>query len=123
MRARESNDLSHWIKFFLVAVRETADKGTKKFHAILALRTECEALADTLGRRAPNARRLLEFLYKEPVCTVPSAARNLDMAPQTVRTLMHEFERLGILHERTGFQRNQVYALDRYIDAFREEDL
>ena len=41
-RVRTANDLAHWIRFFLVAVIETARGGVATFQAILALRAETE---------------------------------------------------------------------------------
>jgi Fic family protein len=40
MRAREANDLIHWVRFFLRGVAETAAKGRDVFQQVLALRTE-----------------------------------------------------------------------------------
>ena len=40
MRVRVSNDLTHWARFFLAGVAETAAKGRDVFRQILALRTE-----------------------------------------------------------------------------------
>ncbi|MCL2649130.1 MAG: Fic family protein, partial [Phycisphaerales bacterium] len=57
MRVRVSNDLIHWIRFFLNGVAETAVKGRDTFKSILALRTEVEAAILGLGKRVPNARK------------------------------------------------------------------
>jgi Fic family protein len=61
-RVRVSNDLIHWVQFFLTGVAETARKGRDVFQQILALRTEAEQLLLTLGKRAPNGRLALNLL-------------------------------------------------------------
>jgi Fic family protein len=59
MRVRVSSDLIHWVRFFLRGVAETATKGLVVFQQILALRTKVEAAILKLGKRAPNARLML----------------------------------------------------------------
>ena len=52
MRVRTSNDLIHWVRFFLNGVTQTAVKGRDTFRQILSLRTEVEHAALDMGRRA-----------------------------------------------------------------------
>ena len=47
---RHSNDLGHWIRFFLTAVYETAEKGRGTFEEILKLRNEVEQSTLALGK-------------------------------------------------------------------------
>lgn len=63
---RTTDDLGQWVRFFLVAVRETAQQGRETFERILNLRQEVEQKATRLGRKAGNARRLLKLLYQQP---------------------------------------------------------
>ena len=57
---RTRGDLAHWIKFFLVAIDETARKGVQTFQAIHRLRQRAAAQVQALGKRTANASRLLE---------------------------------------------------------------
>lgn len=75
--ARVSGGLNQWVRFFLVGVGETADKGRDTFQKILALRNEAEASVVTLGRGAPSGRALLHLLYRKPVVTAPEVERLL----------------------------------------------
>lgn len=59
-RVRASSDIIHWVKFFLSAVIETANRSKKTFENILVLRQELDALMFTYGRRAENAQTIIE---------------------------------------------------------------
>jgi len=115
---RTSNDISHWVKFFLTACIETARKGVNTFQAILALRSELEQTVLGLGARAQNAHRLLLHLYQKPMVSVLSVSTDLNISKPTANTLVREFESLGILVETTGFKRNRNYIFIKYFRLF-----
>lgn len=117
-RVRESNDLVHWIKFFLNAVITTAEKGKKTFAGILKLKEEIDGIIITLGRKAENARKIIHLLYCKPVIDVNAAAGLLGVSQKTARDLVHELEKFGILEETTGFKRNRIFLFKKYIDLF-----
>lgn len=118
MRVRVSNDLIHWIRFFLNGMAETAAKGRDVFRQILALRTEIEHAALALGKRAANARQALNLLYQKPIISAADLEQALLISTPTANALIHDFERLGILKEITGQQRGRAYVFERYLHLF-----
>ncbi len=64
--------------------------------------------------------RVHELLRRKPILSVPDAATALGLTPPTVRTAIRDFERLGIIKEITGKQRDRVYAYDGYIKILDE---
>lgn len=118
MRVRVSNDLIHWIRFFLNGMAETAAKGRDVFRQILALRTEVEHAALALGKRAANARQALNLLYRKPIISAADLEQALSISTPTANALIHDFERLGILKEITGQQRGRAYVFERYLHLF-----
>jgi Fic family protein len=117
-RVRASNDLAHWIKMFLVAVIATAEKGKTTFQKILALRNKVEAQILTMGRRAKNARKLLMFLYKEPMVNTVTVSKKLKISSVAAHQLVKRMGDAGILVEMTGFKRNRLFQFKRYFDLF-----
>jgi len=118
MRVRTSNDLIHWVRFFLKGVAETAAKGRDTFREILSLRTESETAVLSLGRRAHLARQALNLLYRRPIITASDAERALQITTPTANRLIQELVRLGILVEITGQRRWRSYVFRRYLSLF-----
>jgi Fic family protein len=118
MRVRVSNDLIHWVRFFLRGVAETATKGRHVFQQILVLRTDVEHAILDLGKRAPNAKLALNFLYRQPIVSAADLETALSISTPTANALIRDFERLGILTEVTGQARGRVYEFKRYLDLF-----
>ncbi len=115
---RASNNLLHWIKFFLVAVITTAEKGQETFKSILALKNEVDGQIVSLGRRAENARNLLMHLYQKPLITANHVAKTLNLAPRASNALLKDMEEIGILKEMTGFKRNRLFVFEKYLRLF-----
>jgi len=122
MVVRTSNSLSQWIRFFLVAVGETAKKGILTFEKILKLKEEIEGKRIVkLGKKVPKAKQLIDILYKEPVLSVARVEELLDVAKPTANSLVDDFVRLGILKEITGARRNRMFAFREYIKLFSDK--
>lgn len=118
MRVRQSGDLIHWIRFFLKGVEETSTKGRDTFQKILSLRTEAEQMILGLGKRAPNARRALNLLYRSPVVTAADLERELAISTPAANALVRDLGQLGIVVEISGRQKGRIYAFDRYLNLF-----
>lgn len=119
-RVRESNDITHWIRFFLSAVIETAGKGKETFISILALRHEMDTLIFGYGKRAENAQLLLKRLYSRPAIMANDASELLGISHQAASSLLKKMVDDGILEEVTGYQRNRVYFFHRYLRLFSD---
>lgn len=119
-RVRESNDLGHWGRFLLTAVRDTAHKGKETFQSILTLRSEVEQTTLSLGKRAENARLLLNHLYRKPLVTPNEVAKLLSVTHQTASSLIRNFEELNILKKWEKIGRSQLYVFGRYLALFMD---
>jgi Fic family protein len=119
-RVRESNDIGHWLRFLLTAIQTSAVKGKETFQQILSLLSEVEHVTLSLGKKAENARLLLNHLYRNPIVTANEVADVLEVSHQTASLLIKDFERLDILEKSTKIDRSQTYAFAKYLSLFIE---
>jgi len=118
MRVRVSHDLSHWLRFFLNGVAQTATKGRDVFRQILALRTRAEHAILGLGKRAPLARQALEHLYRQPIVDAHDLKVALGVSRPTANTIIKLLIDNEILSEVTGQERYRAYAFEPYLNLF-----
>jgi Fic family protein len=118
MRVRVSNDLIHWVRFFLNGVAQTAAKGRDVFRQILALRNDAEQSVASLGKRAAKAREALHLLYRKPVIDAGDLEQGLNITTPTANSLIKALIQKDILVEITGQQRGRVYSFARYLKLF-----
>lgn len=118
MQVRVSNDLIHWVRFFLNGVAQTAAKGRDVFRQILSLRTEVEQATMDMGKRAATARQALTVFYKKPIMDASELEKALGITTPTANKLIKTLMDKGILAELTGQQRGRIYAFARYLKLF-----
>lgn len=119
MRVREKNDLQQWFKFFLVGIIETAKSGIVTFDNILKLQKQVEASLQTLGSRAANAQKVVQYLYQSPVVDAAKVGEVAGISPASAYKLIADLEQLEILKEITGGKRGKLYLFSSYIQFFK----
>jgi Fic family protein len=118
---RTSDKLAQWIKFFLVAVIETSDKGIHVFREILRLRDEIEGeKLLSLGTRIQNGKILISHLYKKPIINVKEVEEILGLTTKPANRIVQDFVDLGILKEVTGYKRNRLFLFEEYYKLFAD---
>lgn len=115
---RTRGDLAGRIKFFLVAINETAKKGVRTFQAIHHLRQDTTNRLQTLGRRAANAARVVDDLYTRPFTTSAPLATRLGLSQVTTDRILADLQGLDIVTEMTGRRRNRVFYFRDYYNLF-----
>ena len=118
MRVRSHDDIKQWIKFFLVGIIETAKKGVTTFNEILKLKQNSELNIQTLGSRANNAQKILQYLLTRPVIDAKKVEEVAEVSNRTAYNLIGDLEELGILEEVTGSKRGKIYAFKEYLKLF-----
>ena len=118
-QARTSNNLKHWILFFLSGIIATAQSSQNVFEQIIKLREECEKKNFNTGQRAEKGGQLLKYMYSQPILSVNKVADVLDVTHQSANSLIKKFIELGILTEVTGYKRNRIFMFASYLELFK----
>jgi Fic family protein len=118
-RVRESNDITHWIKFFLNGIITTTDKGKNTFHSILKLKNSVDAKILKLNKKAERGKELINFLYTKPFVTTNDVVSALQITPKSAILLIYDFERLKIVRELKKAKRNRVFVFEDYLYCFK----
>lgn len=121
MRVRTHNDLAQWYKFFLAGVVETAKSGVTTFDSIMQLQKSLEVKLKTLGSRGVDARKVIDSLYTRPVIDVHRIESIIEKSNVSAYKLIKSMEKLEILHEITGSQRDRLYVFQDYVDLFKND--
>ena len=116
MRVRTHGEWEQWADFFLHGVTETAQQASAAAKAIAALFEGDRDMIRSLGRAAPSALRVHEYLQQRLLVSVPQARKALGgMSAPTIRRAIEHLEALGIVRETTGKARDRSYLYGQYL--------
>ena len=106
-------------KFFLNGVVETAKSSISTFDKITKLSQKIDKKLEKIGKKAVNGRKLVQLLYSQPKVNAKTVAEKLEISFVSANGLLKTFVEIGILEEKTGFNRNRYYVFEEYIKIFR----
>lgn len=118
-RVRTHNDMMQWLKYFLVGVELTATRAVSTLQEVLKLKQEYEVLVrQDFGRRAHHGLQLLHALLQNPVMRIDDAVAATGLSYKSANDLTEKMIASGMLVEITGQNRNRIFVLERYLNAF-----
>jgi Fic family protein len=119
MAVRRDGNWEGWLKFFLRGILEVSRSATETARAILNFReNHRQLIGDKLRGRASLGMRLLDYLFQQPLVSVPLVEKRLDCSFVTANKIVEQLAELGLLREITGWQRNRRYRYDPYLALF-----
>ena len=121
MRLRSNYDLNQWLKFFLTGVIETAKKGVTTFDGIMQLQKTLELKIKGLGNRSGDAKKVIDYLYTQPVIGVSRVEKIIQKSSVTPYKLLNTSEEIEVLKELSGAHRNKLYVFNEYINLFKTD--
>jgi len=118
---RTRGDWEGWIEFFLQGVIDVSREAALTAKSILAMREEYRSkIADTMGRGAGSAHRVMEKLFDQPIVAVATVREWLDITPAGANSVVNRLVEIGLLTEITGYTRNRRFRFDPYLRLFED---
>jgi len=121
-RVRETNDIEHWLRFFLTGVLETAKNSRQTLEKIIDLRKKYETTIEKgMGiKRQKLGKELLRCLFSQPVVTIRDIESMLSVTFPTASAIAMDFQKLGLFSEKTGLKKDRIFYLTEYINLFNK---
>lgn len=112
---RQAGAWETWMEFFLTGVAVTAEQASETARELTAMFEEHRREISNLGRSAPSARRVHEFMQARPIATIQTVADALHISFPTASGALEKLVKLRIVRETTGKQRGRIYAYSDYL--------
>ena len=121
-RVRTHNDMTQWLKFFLVGVIETAESSIQTFKSILVLKEKLEKeILPQFGSRQKNVLEALTYLYNQPVITVKSLAKAIGLNYGTANRIVNDLAQKKVLKDLGFGSKERLFLFEEYVDLFMNE--
>lgn len=121
-RVRTHNDMTQWLKFFLVGVIETAKSSIQTFKGILKLKEKIEQrVLPLISRRQRNAIEILNILYRNPLISVKDLMESAQLNYSAANRLISDLVELKVLKEFDMIRRTRFFIFDEYLELFSDQ--
>ena len=122
-RVREEGDWELWLDFFLEGVEKSALDAVTTAKKLVNTIKEDEAKIEVMGRQANSMMRCLHIFSHRPIETIKDICKATHLSYPAVSSAIERLERIGIIKEITGKNRNRIYSYDRFLKILNMEDM
>ena len=119
MFVRERGDYEQWIKFFLMAVCESANDAIDAIDKLTSLHNKNMSLIREMGRSAKTVLRVFDYLEGNPIIDIQKTAKAIGLSFNTVSDAVKRLCKAEILSQTAGQQRNRIFSYKAYLDILR----
>lgn len=117
---RLTGDWEAWLKYFVAGVEETATQAAHTAHRLMQLATADGKRIQAIGKPAGSALRVHRLLQAQPIMSIATAVKELNLTAPTVTTALQNLEKLGIACETTGRNYGRLYAYTKHLNILNE---
>lgn len=118
---RNKDNYEQWVKFFLNAIKESADESVDTIKKLSVLHDENIEKISAMGRATKNARAVFDYLEQNPIIDIGKTAEELNLAFSTVSLAVNRLVDAGILIQTNNANRNRVFAYEDYLAILRKD--
>lgn len=116
---RTHHDINQWFKFFLSGIIESAKQGIQTFDGIMRIQQSMDIRLKPLGSRGIDAWKVINHLFGQPVIDATQVAGIIGKSNVSAYKLTADLEKIAILKEITGGQRDRIYIFEEYVGLFQ----
>ena len=118
---RNKDNYEQWIKFFLLAIKESAEDAVQTIHALNDLHEKNVHTIQKMGRASKTAEMLFAYLEQNPIIDIKKTAADLALSFSTVSGAVKRLVDAGILVQTNNASRNRVFAYEAYLEILRKD--
>ena len=114
-QVRLTGDWEAWLEYFAEATEQTANNAVQTAKQLIG-QTKLDRLSiQSQGRFSGSMSQIHDALLRRPIASSAWLKKTTGLAPATIQSALQNLEKLQILQELTGKQRDRIYAYSDYI--------
>jgi Fic family protein len=117
---RNKGNYEQWVKFFLLAVYESAQDAIESIDKLTALHDQSVAVINGFGRTSGTALRVFAYLEANPIIEIRKTAEALHSTFKTMSATVERLVAAGILVQTQGNRRGRKFSYEPYLAILRD---
>lgn len=119
-QVRLEGDWEAWLDFFLEGVEQTATNAVETAKQLFILFQKDEQKIHTVGRSASTILRVFRVMCRRPLLNLKQVCHHTGLSFPAAAKAMQSLEKLDLVREITGQERNRVFAYHSYLNILNE---
>jgi len=116
---RSDGDYEQWVKFFLLAIMESADNAIEAIDKLTVLHDKNVSIINGMGRSSKNAMKVFNYLEKNPIIEMQKTATALSLSFNTIANAVGRLCEEDILIQTSNVRRNRTFSYEAYLEILR----
>jgi Fic family protein len=119
--ARAKGNFEQWIKFFLLAIYESAQDAIKTIDELVKLHDKNYETVKKTGKSAKTVMKMFNYLESNPIINIKKTSTELKLSFNAVSNAVKNLVELGILRQTENSRRSRVFAYEEYLGILRKD--
>jgi Fic family protein len=121
METRTKGNYEQWVKFFLKAIKESADDAINTIEELTILHERNKILVGKIEKAKKNVLKVFLYLETHPIIDIKKTSEDLKITFNTASSAISKLVKLGILEQTVSSQRYRVFAYQDYLNILRRD--
>ncbi len=117
---RNKGNYEQWLRFFLLAIAESAEDAICTIDDLTALQKKNVAIIEGMGRASQTTMQVFRYLEANPLIDIGKTADKLGLSFNTVSSAVNRLINAGILVQTENTRRNRIFAYEEYLNILRK---
>lgn len=118
---RTRGNYEQWVKFFLMAITESAQDAISTIEVLLKLHDQNIEMVRNTGKASKTMIKVFNYLEKNPIIDIKKTSKALGISFNAASNAVHTLVALGILQQTENVRRNRVFAYEEYLRILRKD--
>lgn len=118
---RTKGNFEQWIKFFLLAVYESAEDAISAIEELNRLHGRNYEAVFSKGKPSKTLLKLFDYIEGSPIIDIKKTSKELKISFNAASNAIKKLVSLGILRQTEDVLRNRVFAYEEYLEILRRD--
>ena len=118
---RAKGNFEQWIKFFLLAICESAQDAIKTIDKLVKLHDKNYETVTKTGKSAKTVIKIFNYLESNPIINIKKTSKELKLSFNAVANAVKNLVEMGILKQTENSRRSRVFAYEEYLGILRKD--
>ncbi len=118
---RDKGNYEQWIKFFLLAIKDSAQDSIKAIGKLVELHDRNYGMIKLIrGREGITLEKVFKYIEQSPIIDIGITSKKLELSYNAVAKAVNILVDMKILAQTSNVKRNRIFAYEEYLDILRK---